>query len=97
MSNLTWAGSGSQLSTSGLAVAPPSPEYLATGCPLATGVNATSTDKTHFFNSHHTGVVNFSFVDGSVHALSTAIDPVTFFRLSGEADGQVIDASQLTF
>jgi prepilin-type N-terminal cleavage/methylation domain-containing protein/prepilin-type processing-associated H-X9-DG protein len=94
---LCWAGSGSQISTGGLTQAPPTPEYQATDCPIATGSNATSTNVISLFNSKHTGVVNFSFVDGSVHPLSTAIDPVTYFRLSGEADGQAADANNLSF
>jgi prepilin-type processing-associated H-X9-DG protein len=94
---LAWAGSGSQLSTGGLTQAPATTEYLATGCPVATGANATSTNVIGNFNSKHTGVVNFSFVDGSVHALSQTMDPITYFRLSGEADGQVIDAKNLGF
>jgi prepilin-type N-terminal cleavage/methylation domain-containing protein/prepilin-type processing-associated H-X9-DG protein len=52
---------------------------------------------TRVFSSNHTGVVNFSFVDGSVHALSTSIDNLVFWELSGANDGTVIDASQLTF
>jgi prepilin-type N-terminal cleavage/methylation domain-containing protein len=95
--SLAWAGCGSQLSTGGLQQAPPSAAYLATNCPTATGANATSTNILGIFNSHHTGICNFSFVDGSVHALNIAMDPVTYFRLSGEADGQTIDAQQLSF
>jgi prepilin-type processing-associated H-X9-DG protein len=90
---LCWAGSGNQVSTNGLTQAPPTSEYQATGCPLPRAINNVN----GLFNSKHTGVVNFSFVDGSVHALSTAIDPITYFRLSGEADGQSIDAGELSF
>jgi prepilin-type processing-associated H-X9-DG protein len=96
-STLTWAGSGSQVSTGGLTPIGESAAYIATGCPVATGTNATSTNITSLFNSKHSGVVNFGFVDGSVHAISTAISRPTFYALTGEADGQVIDASQLTF
>jgi prepilin-type N-terminal cleavage/methylation domain-containing protein/prepilin-type processing-associated H-X9-DG protein len=91
-----WAGMGGQISTNGLSAGVPTPEYVATGCPLPTGSNA-SLPQIWQFNSRHTGVVNFSFVDGSVHSIGTAINPVTFFQLSGMQDGTVIDAAQLTF
>ena len=42
------------------------------------------------FGSYHPGVVNFVFCDGSVHALSITIDPVTLGYLVDRADGQVI-------
>jgi prepilin-type N-terminal cleavage/methylation domain-containing protein len=48
------------------------------------------------FSSHHTGVVQFVFVDGSVRSLRKGIDPntnawVNFVYLSAWGDGQVID------
>jgi prepilin-type processing-associated H-X9-DG protein len=42
------------------------------------------------FGSWHTGVCQFVFCDGSVHALSTSIDPANLTRLADRADGQVI-------
>jgi prepilin-type N-terminal cleavage/methylation domain-containing protein/prepilin-type processing-associated H-X9-DG protein len=77
-----WMGSGSMPSTYGIAVGAP--------CP-------TSVPGEFNFVSRHTGVVNFSFADGSAHAISTAIQPSVFFSLSGMNDGYVIDASQLGF
>jgi prepilin-type processing-associated H-X9-DG protein len=55
------------------------------------------TPGTSRFSSNHTGVINFSFADGSVHAIGTSIDALVFWELSGASDGTVIDASQLTF
>jgi prepilin-type N-terminal cleavage/methylation domain-containing protein len=49
------------------------------------------------FSSKHSGVVSFSFADGSVHALSTAIGFPVFAALTGINDGQVIDALQTGF
>jgi prepilin-type processing-associated H-X9-DG protein len=94
---LCWAGSGSHISAGGLTQAPVTPEFEATGCLIPSESNAASTNVMSLFNSKHSGVVNFSFMDGSVHALSTAIDPITYFRLSAEADGQTIDAGELSF
>jgi prepilin-type N-terminal cleavage/methylation domain-containing protein len=60
------------------------------------------------FSSRHTGIVNFAFADGSVHAFSTGGNtrltvstvggqtvetPSVFWAMSGMADGVVIDAS----
>jgi prepilin-type N-terminal cleavage/methylation domain-containing protein/prepilin-type processing-associated H-X9-DG protein len=45
------------------------------------------------YSSKHSGVVNFSFCDGSVHGLSKSIDTGTFVYLSGANDGVVIDSS----
>jgi len=91
---MAWAGAGSQISTAGLTVGPPTPEYLASGCPVAAPGSAGATQPNFFqFNSKHTGVVNFSFVDGSVHSISTGVNPKVFFALSGMNDGQVVDGS----
>jgi prepilin-type processing-associated H-X9-DG protein len=42
------------------------------------------------FNSRHTGIINFCFADGSVHAISQNIDFNTYVLLSAYADGLVI-------
>ena len=42
------------------------------------------------FSSQHTGVVNFCFGDGSVHAISTSLDFGTWVYLCGYKDGQVV-------
>jgi prepilin-type N-terminal cleavage/methylation domain-containing protein len=44
----------------------------------------------HQFGSWHTGVVQFVFGDGSVHAISTSIDGTTLGYLTNRADGQAI-------
>jgi prepilin-type processing-associated H-X9-DG protein len=49
------------------------------------------------FSSRHTGIVNFAFGDGSVHAIQTSVNPNVFFALSAMSDGTVIDASQEGF
>jgi hypothetical protein len=80
--SLTWAGMGSLISSNG----------LAAGIPCSD-----STVSITNFDSKHTGIVNFGFMDGSVHAITTSINPVTYFQLSAMADGSVIDAAQLGF
>ena len=47
------------------------------------------------FGSAHSGGCNFVLCDGSVRAISYAIDPTTHYRLGNRADGQVIDGSKL--
>jgi prepilin-type N-terminal cleavage/methylation domain-containing protein len=42
------------------------------------------------FGSYHPGICQFVFCDGSVHALSNTIDPVTLGLLAQRNDGQVI-------
>src|SRR5207302_3551229 len=81
--SLTWMGSGTLASTYGLGVAPGA-------CPPGV-VNSGQ------FSSKHAGVVNFSFVDGSVHAISTSVNQNVFFALSGMNDGTVLDGSRLSF
>jgi prepilin-type N-terminal cleavage/methylation domain-containing protein len=44
------------------------------------------------FGSWHTGVCQFVFADGSVHAISNNIDPTNLKRLALRNDGQVITA-----
>jgi prepilin-type N-terminal cleavage/methylation domain-containing protein/prepilin-type processing-associated H-X9-DG protein len=46
------------------------------------------------YGSKHPNVVQFAFADGSVHPISTGIDPATYIYLSGMADGALIDATQ---
>jgi prepilin-type processing-associated H-X9-DG protein len=48
------------------------------------------------FGSHHSGAVaNFVFADGSVHTLSSSIDPQVFQYLGNRADGELVSASEL--
>jgi prepilin-type N-terminal cleavage/methylation domain-containing protein/prepilin-type processing-associated H-X9-DG protein len=42
------------------------------------------------FGSYHSGVCQFVFCDGSVHAISVNIDPVNLRRLANRNDGEVI-------
>ena len=42
------------------------------------------------FGSHHPGLCQFVFCDGSVHSLATSIDPVVLGLLSQCNDGLVI-------
>jgi prepilin-type N-terminal cleavage/methylation domain-containing protein len=46
------------------------------------------------FFSPHADVVNFLFVDASVHALSRGMDLVTLRALATRASGEVVDSSQ---
>jgi prepilin-type N-terminal cleavage/methylation domain-containing protein len=46
------------------------------------------------FGSAHPGAWNVVLCDGSVHAITYTIDPVTHGRLANRQDGQVIDASE---
>jgi prepilin-type N-terminal cleavage/methylation domain-containing protein/prepilin-type processing-associated H-X9-DG protein len=47
------------------------------------------------FSSRHSGVVNFAFADGSVHAVSRTADFNTWIYATGATDGRVVDLSQL--
>ncbi|MCU0716205.1 MAG: DUF1559 domain-containing protein [Pirellula sp.] len=42
------------------------------------------------FSSNHTGLTNFTLGDGSVRSITNNIDGVTWLRLNGIADGEVI-------
>jgi prepilin-type N-terminal cleavage/methylation domain-containing protein/prepilin-type processing-associated H-X9-DG protein len=79
---LSWMGSGAMVSSYGIAPGAPCPGNY----PGAFN-----------FSSRHTGVVNFAFGDGSVHAIQTSVNPKVFFALASMADGTVIDASQEGF
>jgi prepilin-type N-terminal cleavage/methylation domain-containing protein/prepilin-type processing-associated H-X9-DG protein len=57
---------------------PPNPDSFGTN------------DSSKRFGSSHTGGLNTVFVDGSVHFLSYAIDPVAFSYLGNKSDGQVM-------
>ena len=47
------------------------------------------------YNSMHSGAVLFSFVDGSVQAISKEIAPRVLISLSGMRDGDTVDATSL--
>lgn len=48
-----------------------------------------------FGSLHQGGVVNFCYADGSVHALNTSIDAVTFYSLSSMKAGDIVDPEKL--
>jgi prepilin-type N-terminal cleavage/methylation domain-containing protein len=48
---------------------------------------------TNRFGSYHSGVCQFVFGDGSVHAIANSIDGTTLGYLANRSDGQVINAS----
>jgi prepilin-type N-terminal cleavage/methylation domain-containing protein/prepilin-type processing-associated H-X9-DG protein len=58
--------------------------------PLMKPTDAASTIR---FGSWHTGLCNFVFCDGSVHALPVNIDFETLRRLADRNDGQPVDAN----
>jgi prepilin-type N-terminal cleavage/methylation domain-containing protein len=71
---------------------------LPTAWGTVTGPNTTNLYPVYYaFNSHHTGVVQFAFCDGSVHALHKGMtdgnDWVQFVYMSGWADGHAIDTT----
>ncbi|MCA9074716.1 MAG: DUF1559 domain-containing protein [Planctomycetaceae bacterium] len=59
------------------------------GVPLATGPDYVDT-RLYSFGSWHPGVCNFALSDGSVRAVSNAIDVELFGRLCNRKDGEVI-------
>jgi prepilin-type N-terminal cleavage/methylation domain-containing protein len=60
---------------------PPAPDYVA---PVGDGGG--------IFGSSHTGVVNFVFADGSVHAIGYTINPTVFQYLGQKDDGHAVPA-----
>jgi prepilin-type N-terminal cleavage/methylation domain-containing protein/prepilin-type processing-associated H-X9-DG protein len=63
------------------------------GMPTAWGLSSPS--HWYQFSSKHTGVVQFSFCDGSVRSITKGSNTQTFIYASAIADGQVINWSQL--
>jgi prepilin-type N-terminal cleavage/methylation domain-containing protein/prepilin-type processing-associated H-X9-DG protein len=52
-------------------------------------------DLNQFGSQHASGAIcNFTFADGSVHAVAQSINIVTLQRLAARSDGRVVDASQ---
>jgi prepilin-type N-terminal cleavage/methylation domain-containing protein len=49
---------------------------------------------TNRFGSYHTGICQFVFCDGSVHALPVSIDDKVLGYLASRNDGEVVDASK---
>jgi prepilin-type N-terminal cleavage/methylation domain-containing protein len=50
-------------------------------------------DFTNLFGGSHPGVVQFAACDGSVHAVSTSVDLISYFRLAARNDGEVAQIS----
>jgi prepilin-type N-terminal cleavage/methylation domain-containing protein len=49
------------------------------------------------FSSHHTGIVQFCFADGSVRPLRKNADYNTFIAVTGWSDGQVVDFAMISY
>jgi prepilin-type N-terminal cleavage/methylation domain-containing protein len=47
------------------------------------------------FGSAHSGIVNYTFCDGSTKSVSVSIDPLTHRYLGERADGQILDDNQI--
>jgi prepilin-type N-terminal cleavage/methylation domain-containing protein len=45
------------------------------------------------YSSYHTGIINWTLVDGSVRSLSLSADADTMLQLAGMADGQVLSTT----
>jgi hypothetical protein len=52
--------------------------------------SAPTDDYHNQFGSHHTGIVQFAFADGSVRGLKTSVPGTTLGLLANRADGQPI-------
>lgn len=59
---------------------------LGPSYPLAQSINDTS----WLYGSYHPGICQFVYADGSVHAISTSLDPVILGYLAGVDDGNPI-------
>ena len=64
------------------------PFYLLARFPEQAGGNSD-----RLFGSYHSGICQFVFADGSVHALATSIDVDTLRRLANRSDGETISTS----
>jgi prepilin-type processing-associated H-X9-DG protein len=56
-----------------------------------TGYGFSSTPNWWNFSSRHSGIINFCYADGSVHAVSTGVNTRTLRSAAGKADGEVYD------
>lgn len=63
---------------------------LGPAYPLATSITYDKIVKSWLFGSYHPGICQFVFGDGSVHPLSTSLDPVILGYLSAVDDGNPI-------
>jgi prepilin-type processing-associated H-X9-DG protein len=48
----------------------------------------------HVANSHHPGIVNVLFCDGSVKAIKSSVNTTTWWALGSRAGNEVISADQ---
>lgn len=72
-------------------MAPPRPDsWKASGSGIETTIS-----QQQVFGSAHPGTCLFSFLDGSVHAISYDVDMPVFHRLGNRDDGEVIDFDAL--
>jgi len=66
--------------------------FAGIGHDLARSAEETTTNSHLIFGSTHPGLVQFVFVDGSVHSLDPWIDPLVLLALAHRSDGRVISA-----
>jgi len=47
------------------------------------------------FSSHHTGIINFAFADGSVHSVNINVDKIPLRSAAGKKEGNVYNLDDL--
>jgi hypothetical protein len=60
------------------------------GGTLPTAAHFATPSSHHRFGSKHTGVAQFAYSDGSVHAITEQVNKTTFNNLAGMGDGNVV-------
>jgi hypothetical protein len=61
------------------------------GCGVLVTAHGLVPEDSFAFNSEHPSIVQFSFADGAVRPISTAIDLTSLYRASGKHDGEQLN------